>query len=165
RFSGHDAEALLDHLVTNDLSTMLAGQVRYALVTNEQGGILDDVLVYRLAEDWMLVVNASNRLKVLGWIEERRGGYDVLLGDDTFEYFMLAIQGPEALGILKPLVVQDIADLNYYWAAECDVLNVPSIVSRTGYTGEDGFEVMIPVEHGPRLWETLIERGKPVGMK
>ncbi len=164
RFSGPEAGRFLDSLVTCDLSTLQQGQVRYGLVVNHAGGILDDVLVYRLPEFWLLVVNASNRLKILSWLDEHRGGHDVQSADETFEWFMLALQGPKAVSILEPLVVQQIGTLSYYWAAECDVLNVPGIVSRTGYTGEDGFEVMLPAAHGLRLWETIYDRGRPEGL-
>jgi aminomethyltransferase len=164
RFTGPEAARVLDHLVTANVGEMQAGQVRYALVTNERGGILDDVLVYRFDEFWLLVVNASNRLKILSWVEEQTGGFDYQLADDTFAQFMLAVQGPRALEILHPLVKNDIAQINYYWAVRDNVMGVEGLVSRTGYTGEDGFEVILPAEHGPRLWEAVLERGRPLGL-
>lgn len=165
RFGGPDAGRLLDRIVTIDVAEMHVGQVKYALVCNERGGILDDVLVYRLISDYLLVVNASNRLKILSWIEERGGGLQFHLTDDTFAWFMLALQGPRAVEILHPLVAHDIAGLSYYWAVEDEVMGTAGLVSRTGYTGEDGFEVILPAEHGPRLWETLIERGQSAGLQ
>ncbi|HUG89772.1 MAG TPA: glycine cleavage system aminomethyltransferase GcvT [Planctomycetaceae bacterium] len=164
RFAGTDAGRVLDRLVTANLADMQPGQVRYALVTNERGGILDDVLVYRFDDSWLLVVNASNRLKILSWIEERSGGFDFQLTDDTFSQFMLAVQGPRALEIVNPLVKNDVAEINYYWAVRDNVMGVDGLVSRTGYTGEDGFEVILPAEHGPRLWEAVIERGRAHGL-
>jgi aminomethyltransferase len=164
RFRGPQACAFLDHLVTIDVTAIAPGQIRYALVTNEQGGILDDVLVYCFSEFYLLVVNASNRLKILDWIERQRGGFDFQIEDLTFSHSMLALQGPQALEILHPLVEHDIAQTPYYWGVVGDVLSVPALVSRTGYTGEDGFEVILSAEHGPRLWETLIERGTPLGL-
>lgn len=165
RFSGPDACACLDRLLTTDVAALQVGQIKYSLMTNEAGGILDDVLVYRLSEGYLLVVNASNRMKIIDWVEAHIGGFDVHFEDLTFERFMCAIQGPRALEILRPLVdSHDIAETAYYWGAEGSVLNVPALVSRTGYTGEDGFEIVLPAEHGPRLWETLIERGRDAGL-
>ncbi|MBW3541710.1 MAG: glycine cleavage system aminomethyltransferase GcvT [Planctomycetes bacterium] len=165
RFAGPDAGDVLDYLLTADVEEMHSGQVRYALVCNASGGILDDVLVYRFPEFHLLVVNASNRTKILTWIEEQSGGFDFQIADDTFDHFMLAIQGPLALEILNPLVKDDIAEIAYYHATQDNVMGVEAIVSRTGYTGEDGFEVIIPAEHGPRLWEALMERGEPHGLR
>ncbi|MEX0717000.1 MAG: glycine cleavage system aminomethyltransferase GcvT [Planctomycetaceae bacterium] len=165
KFSGPDACACLDRLLTNDVTGMEVGRIRYSLVCNERGGILDDVLVYRFTEHYLLVVNASNRLKIIDWVEEHIGGCDVRFEDQTFDHFMCAIQGPRAIEILDPLVdSHHIDDTAYYWGSEGSVLNVPARVSRTGYTGEDGFEVIIPAEHGPRLWETLIDRGRAQGL-
>ena len=164
RFTGPDARRVLDHLLTAAVDDLQVGQVRYSLITNERGGILDDVLVYHLDGSWLLVVNASNRQKILSWIEEQTGGFDFQLTDDTFAQFMLAVQGPRALEILNPLVKHDISQIAYYWAVRDNVMGVDGLVSRTGYTGEDGFEVILPTEHGPRLWEALIERGGELGL-
>jgi aminomethyltransferase len=164
RFSGPEAGAVLEHVLTANVGELQVGQVRYALVTNERGGILDDVLVYRLDEFWLLVVNASNRLKILSWIEEHSGGFDFQLSDETFAQFMLAVQGPKALDILNPLIKSDIGEIAYYWAVRDNVMGVEGLVSRTGYTGEDGFEVILPAEHGPRLWEAVFERGEGQGL-
>lgn len=163
-FRGPEAGRFLDHLVTNNVADLQIGQIRYALVANEQGGILDDVLVYRFDAYYLLVVNASNRLKILDWIDEKSGGFDFQLEDLTFERCMVALQGPRALEILKPLVGHDISQTSYYWGDEGMVLNVPAIVSRTGYTGEDGFEVILEAERGPQLWEALLERGHDLGL-
>jgi aminomethyltransferase len=165
RFTGPDAERFLDHLVTNDVTRLQPGQVRYALVTNEAGGILDDVLVYRFPAFHLLVVNASNREKILGWIEQHRGGFDVEVEDLTFAQAMLALQGPRAPEILAPLTEADISQFKYYTATETRVQGVPAIVSRTGYTGEDGFEVILPSEQAVALWETLMARGEPLGLQ
>ncbi len=164
KFTGADACRFLDHIVTNDVARIDVGQVRYALVTNEQGGILDDVLVYRFPASYMLVVNASNREKILAWIERQRGGFDVNVEDLTAARFMLALQGPKSVEILKPQVDYDIASMTYYTAAECSAFGMPAVVSRTGYTGEDGYEVIVQAEEGPRVWETLFEQGKAVGL-
>jgi aminomethyltransferase len=164
RFTGPDAARVLDYLLTANVAELQPGQVRYSLVTNDGGGILDDVLVYRLDEFWLLVVNASNRTKILSWIAERTGGFDYQLADDTFAQAMLAVQGPRAVEILNPLIKSDIAEISYYWAVRDNVMGVEGLVSRTGYTGEDGFEVILPAEHAPRLWEAVLERGREHGL-
>lgn len=164
RFSGPDAASFLDYLVTNDVAGLGIGQIKYALVTNEQGGILDDVLVYRLSDCLMLVVNASNRLKILEWIERHRGRFAVTVEDQTLTHFMVALQGPRALSLLAPLVDIDLQQIKYYFGAPAAVLGQPGFVSRTGYTGEDGVEVIVPASQALRLWERLISDGSSAGL-
>ena len=164
QFSGPDACRFLDQLVTNDITKLEVGQIRYALVTNKQGGILDDVLVYRFESYYLLVVNASNRLKILRRIEESHGSFDVQYHDWTFEKFMLALQGPNAIDILNPLVDAELSQIKYYGGIETTVLGKPAIVTRTGYTGEDGFEVIVSSDYALKLWETLIDSGESLGL-
>ena len=164
RFTGPDACRFLDHIVTNDVAKLQVGDIRYALVTNEQGGILDDVLVYRFESCYFLVVNASNRLKILDWIGRHQSGFDVTIEDQTQSHFMLAIQGPRALEIATPLLGTDPAGLKYYTGAETTVQGEPGMVSRTGYTGEDGCEIVVASEHGLGLWEALIAAGSEKGL-
>ena len=163
-FRGPDAAVVLDSIVTNDVISMEVGQVRYALVTNDAGGILDDVLVYRFPDFYLLVVNASNREKIVSWIENFREDFDVEVDDATRQQFMLAIQGPLALEILSAHVAIDLARMGYYTAVETSVLGHPGLVSRTGYTGEDGFEVIVSNEQAVELWEKLIADGKERGL-
>lgn len=163
-FTGPDACRFLDHIVTNDVTKLQVGQIRYALVTNDEGGILDDVLVYRFDDHYLLVVNASNREKILGWIATHRGAFDVNVEDLTFERSMLAIQGPRALEILGPLVDADIASLKYYTGVESRAMSQPAVVSRTGYTGEDGFEVIVAADQGLAVWESLFAAGAKHGL-
>ena len=165
RFTGPDREKFLDHLLTNDVASLKSGQVRYSLICNEAGGVLDDVLVTKFDGWHLLVVNASNRLKIVDWVERHRGGFDVTVDDLSAEWSMLALQGPKSVELLARLVNADIASLKYYFGCEADVLGVQGIISRTGYTGEDGFEVIAPREHGIKLWETLIERGSAAGLR
>lgn len=164
RFTGPDAAKFLDYLVTNDVFSLAVGQIRYALVTNEQGGIFDDVLVYRLADCHLLVVNASNRQKILGWIERQRGKFNVTVEDQTLTHFMLALQGPQTQALLQPLVNTDLASIKYYFGTPVSVVGQEGYVSRTGYTGEDGFEVIVPTAHAVTLWETLIAAGTSTGL-
>jgi aminomethyltransferase len=126
--------------------------------------VLDDVLVTRF-DDWhLLVVNASNRQKIVDWIERHRTGFDATVEDLTSDWSMLALQGPRSVELLAPLVNADIATMKYYFGCEAELLGTRGIISRTGYTGEDGFEVITPREHGLKLWETLIQRGASSGL-
>lgn len=164
KFTGPEAARFLDHLVTNDVPGLAVGQIKYALMTNEQGGILDDVLVYRLADCHLLVVNASNRQKILTWIERHRGSFKTAVEDQTVPQFMLALQGPRAQTLLQPLVDVDLAQIKYYFGTPARVQGQAGFVSRTGYTGEDGFEVIVPAARATALWEALIAAGGAVGL-
>jgi aminomethyltransferase len=170
RFAGASGGDFLEQLLTRRVADMAVGQVRYALVTNEAGGILDDVLVYRLADQGavplhMLVVNASNRQKILNWVRFRLSGReDVLLNDVTRETAMIAVQGPLALGLVQPLVSASLAAMKYYHGIQTEVTGQPAIVSRTGYTGEDGFELTVPAEAAVAIWEKLLSAGKDRGV-
>ena len=171
RFEGPGTEDFLDHLVTRRVAGMQDGQVRYALVTNHEGWILDDVLVYRLAAAdtgeryFQMVVNSSNRRKIVTWIDANLGGRDdVQFLDRTHETGMIAVQGPKALELLGSFVSIDPATLKYYHAAEANICGAPGIVSRTGYTGEDGCEAILPAGGAVDLWERLVETGAPLGV-
>ncbi|MFQ5730662.1 MAG: glycine cleavage system aminomethyltransferase GcvT [Planctomycetaceae bacterium] len=163
-FTGPDACALLDHLLTNDVTKLAEGQIRYALVCNEAGGILDDVLVYRCSGFYMLVVNAANREKIVAWIEKHRPNFDAEVADRTFDRFMMALQGPNSIDVLNPLADADVSALKYYHGAEMRVDGVPALVSRTGYTGEDGFEVIVPVETAAAVWRRIVDAGQTHGL-
>lgn len=168
-FTGPDALALIQHLWTNDAASMKPGQVRYGLLCNEQGGIRDDVLVYRLEPFWLMVVNASNREKILGWIEQQRGGRHVEVRDRTPDWPMVAVQGPRALDIVQATLRQEKlletrsenlpAQMKYYSAAILPSGKIAgsewSILSRTGYTGEDGFELIVPCARLSSLVDAL----------
>jgi aminomethyltransferase len=157
---GPDAEAFLDGVVTRRVRGMKSGQVRYALVTNDAGGILDDVLVYYLPEaggdnSYRLVVNASNRQKIWDHLQAHRGNDQVELHDVTLETAMIAVQGPRALEIVRPLTDVDAARLRYYHGATTEISGGAGIISRTGYTGEDGCELIVPVTAALEVWEKL----------
>ena len=165
KFTGPDAARFLDYLVTNDVTKLAVGRICYALVTNEQGGILDDVLVYRTEDAYLLVVNASNRLKILDWISHHMSGFNATVTDQTISHAMLAIQGPRAEALLQPLVAADLKTLVYYSGCSTKVLDQDAFVSRTGYTGEDGFEIILTAEQSLPLWEKLIAAGAaPCGL-
>lgn len=163
--SGPSAAGFLQWLATNDVSKLSLGQVQYSLLCNRSGGVRDDILVYRLAEsEYLLVVNASNRLKVLRWMEEMgdawlkgAGSGDLTVDDRTLETVMIGIQGPQSEAVLTALADVSLGSLRYYHATAGRVMGEHGLVSRTGYTGEDGFEVILPVEGGLRLWRRLVE--------
>src|SRR5947209_4652278 len=155
-FEGTDALDLIQHVFTNDAADLKPGQVRYGLVCNEDGGIRDDVLVYRLESLWMMVVNASNREKILSWLAQQRGPRHVEVKDRTADWAMIAVQGPRAVDVVSATLTSGVwpsttrlmvRNLSYYHA-----LRVPEqvgrglegVISRTGYTGEDGFELIVP---------------------
>lgn len=169
---GPEAAKFLDALVTRRVTDMKRGQVRYALVCEQEGGILDDVLVYRPAADPLLdenmpefqvVVNASNRAKIADWFAERVPDYAVRLEDVTNHTAMLAVQGPRAVPLVDPLVDCGLRAMRYYTSADAHFGGIPISISRTGYTGEDGCEIICPAEKAPVVWETIMEEGESVG--
>ena len=160
RFEGPDGARFLDRIVTRRVQGMRPGSIRYALVTNDGGGILDDVLVYHLTGTgnqsyYQLVVNASNRRKIFDWLVEHKDGEDVDLIDVTTDTAMIAVQGPQALAIVRPLATIDPSELRYYCGSENEISGAPAIISRTGYTGEEGCEIILPAETALELWEEL----------
>jgi aminomethyltransferase len=164
-FGGPDALALLEKVFTNSVATMKDGQVRYGLVCNEAGGIRDDILVYRWADGYSAVINASNREKILAWLNQHAAGLTVSIQDQTFDTTMVALQGPKAVEFISGLFADDVTQLKYYFAQPTRYRNTSCIVSRTGYTGEDGFEVIVPNARGQSLWDDLLARGAvPCGL-
>jgi aminomethyltransferase len=164
-FGGPDALALIQKINTNNAATMKDGQVRYSLVCNDQGGIKDDVLVYRWPYGYAMVVNAGNRLKIVEWIDGNVGALNVKMDDQTVSTCMVAVQGPKAIELVAGLTETDAGKLAYYYAAPTRCLGQNCVISRTGYTGEDGIELMIGNAHGVALWEELVRRGaKPCGL-
>lgn len=164
-FGGKDALPLLEAVVTNSVGTMKDFQVRYGLVCNERGGVLDDVLVYRWPYGYAMVVNASNREKIVGWLQRHAAGKDVQIQDQTDATAMVAVQGPKAAELVAGMFADDMTGLKYYYARPTRYKGQGCVVSRTGYTGEDGFEVMLPNALAVTLWEELIARGAvPCGL-
>ena len=170
RFDGPGSAAFLDRLLTRKVVGMGPGKIRYSLVCNQAGGILDDVLVYRLEAFGgglyhMLVVNASNREKILGWLAaHKKPADDVAFTDRTVETAMIAIQGPSALRIMEPLIGADVGGLAYYTGVETTICRHAGIVSRTGYTGEDGCEIIVPAASAEEIWERIFAAGKDQGI-
>ncbi|MGW5331694.1 glycine cleavage system aminomethyltransferase GcvT [Streptomyces bauhiniae] len=163
--SGPEAAALLNHALVGDLASVGVGRARYTMICRADGGILDDLIVYRLAEhEYMIVANASNAQVVLDALTERAAGFDAQVRDDRDAYALLAVQGPESPGILKAVTDADLDGLKYYAGLPGTVAGVPALIARTGYTGEDGFELFVKPEHAPQLWEALLEAGSAAGL-
>ncbi|HWO87724.1 MAG TPA: glycine cleavage system aminomethyltransferase GcvT [Gemmatimonadales bacterium] len=157
--SGKDAVAFTSFVTSNDPAALAVGQVQYSALLHESGGIVDDVLVYRFADRVMLVVNASNIAKDWAHISRFAGRFDVKLRDISDEVALLALQGPQAEAALQPLCPDvQLAPLGYYRFTEGKVAGVQCIISRTGYTGEDGFELYHAPADAKRLWDALLGR-------
>lgn len=164
-FGGADVLALLELVFTNSVATMKDGQVRYGLLCNEYGGILDDVLVYRWPYGFAMIANASNREKVLAWLQKHAAGKDVQIQDATFTTTLVAVQGPKSAELLAGVFADDVTKLKYYYATPTRYRNTGCIVSRTGYTGEDGFEVGLSNAMGQPFWDEMIAKGAvPCGL-
>lgn len=170
RFEGPRAHELLDHLLTRRVADMQPGQVRYSLMCNEEGGILDDVLVSCLESPsgrqfFLLVVNAGNHAKITKWIQPHVADFpDIKYHDATPDTAMIAVQGPKAKAIAAKLLPKKILELRYYRGLVTEQFGKPCIVSRTGYTGEDGFELIVRAEDAPRVWENLMLAGRDEGI-
>jgi aminomethyltransferase len=162
--SGPGAERYLDELVTNDVRALAVGQALYSPMCRPDGGIVDDLLIYRSADQFMVVVNAANVAKDWEWMR-RTVGPDVTLADRSDQTALLAVQGPKAPEVLRGHVPDAALDLGYYRFMEGPVLGVPAILARTGYTGEDGFELYFEAPHAATVWNGLMEAGRRVGME
>lgn len=152
-------------LVTNDLSKLAMGQAQYNILCNEHGGVIDDLVVYRRsAEETFICVNASNRKADFDWMKSHLGA-SVKLEDQSDDLALLAIQGPQAEGIIAGCSDARLArELKYYWAGETKIFSKTCYLSRTGYTGEDGFELYVHRSDAAEIWERLLETGRKVGL-
>jgi aminomethyltransferase len=182
RVRGAGAEALLQRLTPNDVAQLAPGRAHYSGLLTERGTYVDDLLVYRLAgDDFLVVVNASNTVSDLAWLRSWRehatapgpgpgsgSGHPAPAAeilDASDDYALLALQGPRALAILEPIASPGIAALRYYAFLRGEVAGVPAIISRTGYTGEDGFELYLAPERAPEVWRRLLAAGAPHGLQ
>jgi aminomethyltransferase len=165
RFEGPGAADWLERTTTNQVERLAPGGIQYSLIANERGGVVDDVLVYRRPNGgYTLVCNASNRAKVTAHLESQREGHDAALIDETTTRAMIAVQGPSALGLLRRLTQAPIQTLKYYHAIDAEVAGVPALVSRTGYTGEDGFELIVAAPAAVSTWDALMRAGESLGV-
>ena len=165
-FTGPNAVDFVNFVTTNDVPKLAVGQVHYSTILNDRGTIEDDCLVYRFADHLMMVVNASNIDKDLRHILDEWHGFDAELQNKSDDIALLALQGPQAAEILRNLTRTDLTKIGYYHFAEGEVAGNPTIISRTGYTGEDGFELYFDNRYATAIWEALIGTGRvtPCGL-
>ena len=162
---GPDAGAALAFALVTNPPTLAIGRAHYSMIVDRDGGILDDLIVYRLAEDRFLVVaNASNARTVSDALAERLVGFRAVLDDRSLAMALVAIQGPRSLGIVRGLTDLDLDGLRYYAVAEGTFAGIPALVARTGYTGEDGFEVFVDNDRAVALWDAMMAAGAADGL-
>ncbi|CCQ90002.1 Aminomethyltransferase [Nitrospina gracilis 3/211] len=167
---GPQAKAFLQHLVTNDVEKMTDGGILYSLMCYENGGVVDDLLIHRFDDDhYFLCVNAANTDKDFDWIEQQTKGFDVTVENTSDQTAQLAVQGKHAEALLKPMLDIPVADIAYYTFQRGRIEGADCIISRTGYTGEDGFEIYLSVDDAAAVYEKIMEAGKqydlqPIGL-
>jgi aminomethyltransferase len=160
--AGRDALAAVQHLTSNDASKLKIGQIQYSGLMTPQGTFVDDLLVYRMADDhFLMVVNAANTDKDFAWIKAQLSGFaDAVAVNSSARYALIAVQGPMARATMQKLTGVDLVPIKYYWFATGEVAGVLATISRTGYTGEDGFEVFVPPQAAPRVWQAILDAGR-----
>jgi aminomethyltransferase len=164
-FDGPGMIDWLQRVSTNDVSRLAVNQIQYSLMANERGGLIDDILVYRHPYGYNVVCNASNRPNVLAQLELHRSGAEGNFHDRTADTAMLAVQGPAALATLQPLFNQPLEPVKYYHLTMGHLLgDITAVVSRTGYTGEDGFELIVAADKAETAWNALLESGASHGI-
>jgi aminomethyltransferase len=162
---GPGAGEALDYALTGFISALRPGRARYTMICAADGGVLDDLVVYRQGEqEYLVIANASNTSVVLSSLEARAAGFDAVVADATDDYALIAVQGPEAAGILSGLTDLDLGAMKYYAGAFGLVAGCPCWVARTGYTGEDGFEVYCRPADAVAVWEAIAAEGAPAGL-
>ena len=163
--TGEDAAAFLDHALVGVASEIAVGRAKYSMICNRDGGVIDDLIVYRLGEHHFLVVaNAGNRHPVVHALNDRREEFAVELEDASDDWALIAVQGPKAAGILQTLTETDLTPLKYYSIAAATLADASVYLCRTGYTGEDGFEVLVGVENAEATFNAILNAGKPEGL-
>ncbi|MDE0101136.1 MAG: glycine cleavage system aminomethyltransferase GcvT [Bryobacterales bacterium] len=161
---GPEAVDLIDAVCSNRAASLKDGQAQYSGLLNPQGGFVDDLLVHRLAADhYMLCVNAANQEADFAWFRENNT-FDAEVRFASDDYAQLAIQGPKALDVASELAENDLSKVRYYWFVRCRFAGEPALVARTGYTGEDGFEVYVSPSAAEQVWTAILEAGKPHGI-
>jgi len=162
---GPEAGAGLAAALVSDPPSLAVGRAQYSMICAPEGGILDDLIVYRVApERYMVVANASNAKVVSDALVERLAGRSAVLDDRSLATGLVAIQGPRAAGILQPLTDVDLAAIRYYGIAEGSVAGIPASIARTGYTGEDGFELFVDIDRTGDAWDVVLDAGRPEGL-
>ena len=165
KVEGQDALAFLQHLVPNDVSRLAINQALYTQLCLPDGGTIDDLIIYKFDDGrYMLVVNAANIEKDFSWVEQQAKDFNVKITNQSSEIALLALQGPEAQSILQPMTGVDLSTIKYYHCLPGTVNDIDCIISRTGYTGEDGFELYCSSADAPKLWNELLAAGKDHGL-
>jgi aminomethyltransferase len=164
--AGTNALAAVQRVCCNDASRLQVGQAQYSALLTPNGTFVDDVLVYRLGpRHFLLVVNAGTTAKDYAWIAGHVSSVsDVAAIDSSSRYALIGVQGPVAAEVLQPLATVDLADIHYYWFAHGEVAGARAMISRTGYTGEDGFEIFVPPALADRVWQAVVESGRSAGL-
>lgn len=162
---GPGALAFLQHVLTQDIAAIAPGRANYALLCRPDGGVVDDTFVYNLGDRYLVVVNASNIAKDVAWLRSHMSGFDVELDDASSRTAMLALQGPAAEVILRQATGAELATLPFHGVGAGAAFGIPAVVARTGYTGEDGFELFVAADHAEGLWQGLVAIGKGAGLK
>lgn len=163
--TGADALAYLQHMATNDLARMQPNEANYGLLCYADGGVVDDIFTYNMPGRYFIAVNASNLEKDYKWLLAHTAGYDVKVENVSEATYMLALQGPHAEQILQKLTPVNLAAVKPHFAAEGGVLGVPTLIGRTGYTGEDGFELFFDAKQARKIWDGILDAGAPLGVK
>ncbi len=163
--TGTDALGFLQSVQTWDAAGIEEGSAHYSLLCAESGGIIDDIFLYHLPGSWLMIVNASNTAKDFAWLQSRCRGFDVSIRNAGADTCMVALQGPLARETLSPLCAGvDAASMRFHRVTRCSVSGAPSILCTTGYTGEPGFEMLLPADRAEELWKTILEAGKDNGL-
>lgn len=162
---GPDALAYLQHMATNDIAGIDTWQSAYGLLCYPNGGVVDDIFTYRLSGRFFLAINASNTEKDVAWLLEHTAGYNVQVKNVSAETCMLALQGPKAEAMLQKLTPAPLAQVPRFGCVIADVAHVSTLIGRTGYTGEDGFELFFPVAQTLHVWNAIMAAGAPLGLK
>ncbi len=163
--TGRDAAAALDYALVGNMSALAVGRARYTMICAADGGVIDDLIVYRLGgEEFLVVANAANAGAVGRALADRAGGHDATVADRTADYALVAIQGPSAVRILAPLTDADLGEVKYYASYPAAVAGYPVLLARTGYTGEDGFEIFARPQDAEPIWAALTEAGAGTGL-
>jgi aminomethyltransferase len=164
--AGRDALEAVQTITCNDASRLARNQVQYSAITTPGGTVVDDVLTYKLNDEhFMLVVNSANIVKDFTWINKAIEGLgDVVAVNTSSRYALMALQGPVAQEILQPLTGVNLGELEYYWFTTGEVAGVAGTISRTGYTGEDGFEIFVPPAAAERVWNAILDAGRGAGV-
>ncbi len=162
--SGPDAEVFLQYVQPRDISQMAVWQAEYSFLCYTDGTFVDDIFIYRLPDEWFVVINAANREKDVFWLDTLAAGFDVDIVDVSDPTCMLALQGPKAQTILQKLTSYDLDTVAFHTSARAEVAGIPTLIGATGYTGEYGYEMFFPEESAVAMWESLLEAGAADGL-